>query len=155
MAGHAGDVAGVRAGDGLQDEKGVFDGARHGAKLVERPAERHRAGAWDAAVGGGKAGAARAHGGADDAAAGFAADGEADESRGGGGAGAGAGAGRAFIEQPGVHGLTAKPNVVERERAEAELGDKYGTGAMEALDDGGILRGDAITERLGAVGCGD
>src|SRR5437762_386166 len=65
------------------------------------------------------------------------------------------GAGRAFIEQPGVHGLTAKPNVVERERAEAELGDKNGAGVVETLDDGGVLRGDAIAERLRTVSGGD
>ena len=103
----------------LQDEHGVFDAASHGAEFVEGPAESHRAGAGDAAVGGAEAGDAATHGGRDDAAAGFAADGEADESGGGGGAGAGAGAGGAFFEQPGIHGLAAEPDVVEGERAEA------------------------------------
>src|SRR5437764_4373890 len=46
---------------------------------------RHRARARDAAVGGAKSGDAAAHAGTDDTAAGFAADGEADESGGGGG----------------------------------------------------------------------
>ena len=117
----------------LQDEHGVFDAAGHGAEFVERPAEGHGAGAGHAAVGGAQAGDAAAHGGADDAAAGFAADGEADQAGGGGGAGAGAGAGGAFFEQPGVHGLAAEPDVVERERAEAELGDEHGAGVVAGV----------------------
>ena len=49
-----------------------------------------------------------------------------------GGAGAGARARRAFVEQPRVHRLAAEPDVVERERAEAELGDEHGAGVVEA-----------------------
>ena len=93
--------------------------------------------------------------GLDDAASGFAADGEADEAGGGGGAGAGARAGGAFFEEPGVHGLAAEPDVVERECADAELGDEDGAGVVEAFDDGGVGGGDAIAEGLGAVGGGD
>src|SRR5207302_7966364 len=151
MAWHAGNVARVGAGDGLQDEDGVFNGARHGAELVKGPTKRHRASARNAAIGGAKAGDATAHAGADDAAAGFAADGEADQPRSGGRAGAGAGAGSAFFEEPGIHGLAAKPDVVERERAKTELGKENRAGVVQALDDGGGLRGDAVAKRLRAI----
>ncbi len=155
MLGTAGDVFVVGAGDGVEDEHGVFDAAGHGAEFVEGPAEGHGSGAGDAAEGGAKAGDAAAHGGADDAASGFAADGEGDEAGGGGGAGAGAGAGGAFFEEPGVHGLAAEPDVVEGERAEAEFGDEDCAGGVEAGGDGGVGGGDAVLEGLGAVGGGD
>src|SRR5204862_7327445 len=87
----------------------------------------------------------------DDAAAGFAADGESDESGGGGGARSGAGAGRPFLEQPGIHGLSAEPDVVERERAERELREQHRAGGIEPADDDGISGRDAILERLRAV----
>ena len=78
----------VGAGDGVEDEHGVLDGAGHGAELVERPAEGHGSGAGDAAIGGAQAGDAAAHGRRDDAAAGLGADGEGHEAGGGGCAGA-------------------------------------------------------------------
>jgi len=81
-AGDACQVCSVGARDGVEDEDRVFDGAGHGAELVERPAEGHGAGAGDAAVGGAEAGDAAAHGGADDAAAGLGTDGEADQAGG-------------------------------------------------------------------------
>src|ERR1019366_3758134 len=56
-AGYARHVASVGAGNGLQYEHGVFDTARHGAELVERPAQRHRAGARHPAIGGPQPGA--------------------------------------------------------------------------------------------------
>ena len=133
LAGDAGDVLFVGAGDGIEDEHGVFDGTGHGAEFVEGPTEGHGSGTRDAAESGAKAGDAAAHGGADDAAVGFAADGEGDEACGGGGAGACAGAGGTFFEEPGVHGLAAEPDVVEGERAEGELGDEDGAGFVEAL----------------------
>ena len=77
------------------------------------------------------------------------------KSGGGGRAGTGARTGGALLEQPRIHGLAAEPDVVERQRAEAELGDEHGARVVEALDDGGILIGDAVAERLGAVGGGD
>src|SRR6266478_7622152 len=61
-------------GDGLKNQQGVFDRARHGAEFVERPAEGHGAGARNAAVSGAKSGDAATHAGADDATPGFAAD---------------------------------------------------------------------------------
>src|SRR5258707_853336 len=78
LAGNAGKIAGVGAGDGLQDEQCVFDGARHRAEFVEGPTESHGAGARDAAVGGTQSGDAATHAGTNDASAGFATDGEAD-----------------------------------------------------------------------------
>ena len=155
VAGDGGEVAGIGAGDGVEDEGGVFDAAGHGAELVERPAEGHGAGARDAAEGGAESGDAAAHAGADDAAAGFAADAEADECGSGGGAGSSARAGGAFFEEPGVHGLAAEPDVVEGEGAEAELGEKNGAGVMEALDDSGVFCGDAIAENFCSVSGGD
>ena len=103
----------VGTGDGVEDEHGVFDGAGHGAEFVEGPAEGHGSGARDSAVGGAKAGDAAAHGGRDDAATGFRADGEGYQACCCGGSGASATAGGAFFEEPGVHGLAAEPDVVE------------------------------------------
>jgi len=92
MAGDAGDVAGVGAGDSVENEHRVFDAAGHGAKFIEGPAESHGASARDAAVGGAQASDSTAHAGADDAASRFAADGKCDERGGGGGAGTSAAA---------------------------------------------------------------
>jgi len=39
VAGHAGKYRGIRPGDGLQHQQRIFDGARHGPSLIERPAE--------------------------------------------------------------------------------------------------------------------
>ena len=64
--------------DGIQHQHRVLDGARHWAQLIERPAQRHGAGAWHTPEGRTQASDAAAHGRADDAAAGLAADGEAD-----------------------------------------------------------------------------
>src|SRR5256884_1017653 len=125
VARDARNVARVGAGDGLQNEHGVFDGASHGAELVERPAERHGSGARDAAVGGTKAGDAASHAGADDAAAGFAADGEADKAGGGGCARTGARARRTFFEKPRIHGLATEPNVIE-DRKSTRLNSSHG-----------------------------
>ena len=155
MTRDAGDVAGVRSGDGLENEQRIFDGASHGAELIERPAKGHRAGAGHAAEGGAQPGDSATHAGADDAAAGLAADGEADQPRRRGGARASAGARRAFFQEPRVHGLSAKPNVVEGERAETELREEHGACGVKALHDGGVFFRNAIAERLGAVSSGD
>ena len=155
LAGNAVQVAGVRTGNAIEHEQGVFNAARHGTELVEGPAKSHGAGARNAAVGGAQASDAAAHAGADDAAAGFAADGEGDETCSRGSAGAGARTGRTFFEIPGIHRLTAKPDVVERERAHAELGDQHRAGLVETLDHRGILLGDAVAERLSAVSRGN
>ena len=93
--------------------------------------------------------------GTDDAAAGLAADREADQPRGRRRAGTGARSRRAFLEQPRIHRLAAEPDVVERQRAQAQLGDQHRAGLVEALHHRGVLRGHAIAERLGAVGGGD
>src|SRR5216684_9048429 len=129
-AGDTGKIAGIGSGDGLQDEQCVFDGARHGAEFVERPAEGHGTGARHATVSGAQPGDAATHAGADDAAAGFAANRKAHQTGSGSGAWAGAGTGSAFLKEPGVHGLSAEPNVVERERAEAELRQEHGASGL-------------------------
>ena len=51
--------------------------------------------------------------------------------------------------------MSAEPNVVERESAEAELREENGAGGVEALDDGGVFLGNAIAERLRAIGGGN
>src|ERR1019366_5337773 len=51
MAGYAGQVARIEAGNGMQYQKRIFDRARHRTQLVQRPAERHRSAAWHAPVG--------------------------------------------------------------------------------------------------------
>ena len=155
MAGHAVEVAGVGTGDGVEDEQRVFNEARHGAEFVERPAEGHGAGARDAAVGGAEAGDAAAHGGADDAAAGFAADGEGDEAGGGGGSGTCAGSGRAFFESQGF--MVWPPNQMSLRASAPMLSLAMSTApaCVEAVDDGGVSVGDAVAEGLGAVGGGD
>ena len=79
---HARDVARVGTADGVQHEHRVFHGARHWPEFVERPAERHRAGAWHAPVRRAETGDAAAHAGAHDAAASLAAYREGDEPRG-------------------------------------------------------------------------
>ena len=144
MAGHAGDVAGVGTGDRLQHQHRVLDAARHRAQLVERPAQRHGAGARHAAVGGPQSGDAAAHRGADDAASGLAADREADQPGGGRRAGTGARARCAFFQQPRIHGLAAEPDVVERQRAQAQFGDQHGAGLVQAVDHRGILCGTRL-----------
>src|SRR4029077_1212743 len=130
--------------DGLKDKQCVFDSARHGAELVERPAEGHRASSWDAAEGGTQPGDAATHAGTDDAATGFAADGKAHEARSSGCAGAGAGAGGALFEKPGIYRLSAEPNIIQGESAEAELREEDRTRGVEALYDGSVFRGNTI-----------
>ena len=156
VARHAGYVAGVGAGDGAEHEHCVFDVASHGAKLIESPAEGHGAGAWNAAVGGAQAGNSAAHAGADDAASGLAANGEAHQSGGGGCARARTGTARTLgVGDPRVHGLSAEPDVIEGECAQAELGNQHGAGIVQALHDDGVFLRNAVAEGLGAVGGGD
>jgi len=62
--------------------KGVLDAACHRAQLIERPAQGHRAGPRDSAVGRPQAGNSAAHAGAYDAAASLAADGKSPPARG-------------------------------------------------------------------------
>ena len=152
MRRHARQIAGVGARDRVQHEHRVLHAARHRAELVERPAQRHRAAARHSAERRTQTGDAAAHRWRDDAAAGLAADRESDESRGRRRAGTGARARRAFLEQPRIHRLTAEPDVVERERAEAELRDQHCAGLVESRDDGGVGRRNAIAVELRAVG---
>ena len=138
-----------------EDENGVFDIARHGAEFVERPAQRHGAGARHAAVGWAQASDAAAHRGADDAAAGLASDREANQSGSGGRTGTCTRTGRAFFQQPRIHGLAAKPDVVERESAEAQLGDQHSTGGIQTRNDSAVFSGNAIAVGFCAVSGGN
>ena len=61
-------IPGIRPGNRMQHQHGVLDAARHRPQLVERPAQRHRAGARHAAVSGPQPGDPAAHRRADDAA---------------------------------------------------------------------------------------
>ena len=51
--------------------------------------------------------------------------------------------------------MATEPDVVEGERSEAELGDENRAGGVKALDDGGVVFGNAIAERLGAISGGN
>ena len=66
--------------------------------------------------------------------------------------GPGARSRRAFFEQPRVHRLAAEPDVVERQRAQAQLGDEHRAGLVQTAHDGGVGGRHAIPERLRAVG---
>ncbi len=78
---HARHVARIGSADRAQHEHRVFDAAGHRSELVERPAERHRAGARHATERRTQACDTAAHRRRDDAPAGLAADREADQSR--------------------------------------------------------------------------
>ena len=62
----------------------------------------------------------------------------------------GARAGRALFEQPRIHRLAAEPDVVQCERAEAELRDQHRAGVVETPHDRRIILRHAIAKRLGA-----
>src|ERR1039457_2353152 len=57
----------------------------------------------------------------------------------------------ALFQQPWVHGLAAEPDVVERQRTHAQLGDQNGARLVEEMDYCGVLRGHAAAERLGPI----
>ena len=78
-------------------------------------------------------------------------DGETHQSRGSCGARSSARTRRSFLEQPRIHGLPAEPDIVERQRAQAQLGDEHRTRVVETLHYRGVLRGDAGPESFGAV----
>ena len=117
----------------------------HRAELVERPAERHGAGARHAAEGRTQAGRRRSASRGDDAAAGLAADGERHErGRRRGRAGPGARSRTPSSGSPRVHRLAAEPDVVERERAEGQLRDEHRAAVVEPAHDGRIGRGTRL-----------
>src|SRR5207244_6420031 len=113
--------------------------AGHGAEISEGPVEGQGSAARHAAVSGARPGDSATHAGADDAAAGLAANREADQARRSSGARTGAGARRAFLREPRVHRLPAEPNIVERQGAETELCYEHGTRGVQTLDDRGGL----------------
>jgi hypothetical protein len=55
-------------------------------------------------------------------------------------------------KQPGIHGLSAKPDVVQRQRAQAELGNQHRASIVQPRSHRGIFAGNAIAIWLGAVG---
>ncbi len=139
----------------MQHQQRVLDGAGHRTELVKRPAERHRAGARHASIRGPQSGDSAAHAGADDAAAGLAANREADESSRRGRPRPGAGARRSFLQQPRVHRLSPEPDVIQCQRAEAELGDQHGARSVQPFHHGGVFFRNAVAVRLRAIGCGN
>ena len=152
MARHARRVARVRPADGLEHEHRVFHRTRHRAELVQRPAKRHRAGTCHAPERWAQPRHAATHRGADDAPARLAADGKCHQRRGGRRPGAGARPRSALLQKPRVHRLAAEPDVVQGERAERELRQHHRAGVVEPSDHRGVRRGDAVAERLSAVG---
>ena len=70
----------------------------------------------------------------------------------GGSAGPRAGARRPLLEQPRIHGLTAEPDVVQRQRAQAQLGHQHCARCIEPCCHGRVFLGYAIPVRLRAVG---
>ena len=153
----AGGVRGIEAGDGLQDERGVFDRLRERADLVERRGEGDEAVAGNAAVGGFQADDAAMRGGLADGAAGVGAergDGGVVGDGGGGTTGRTAGdagvvVGVAGFSERGVFGGGAHGELVLIEAAE---GDR--PGGAEFFDDGGVVGRDVVFEEFRAAGAG-
>jgi hypothetical protein len=69
----------------------------------------------------------------DDAAAGLAADRKSYQPGGRSGAWSGARPRRALFEQPQIHGLTAEPDIVERQRSQTHLGHLHGASLAQAF----------------------
>ena len=61
--------------------------------------------------------------------------------------------GGALFEKPGIHRLAAEPDIVERQRAQAQLRHQHRARIVQPLHHRGVLRGNAVAERLGAIGC--
>src|SRR3984957_3123373 len=58
---------------------------------------------------------------------------------------------RTFFRKPRIHRLPAKPDVVERQRAQAELSHQHRPGCVESLHDDGVFTRNAIPIGLGAI----
>ena len=114
MAGHARHVTRVRPVDRVQHEHRVLYPARHRTQLVERPGQRHRPGARHAPVCRTQSGNAAPHRRTDNAAAGLAPDREPDQSRRSGRTRTRARSRRRLFQQPRIHRLSTKPNIVQR-----------------------------------------
>src|SRR5262249_51434212 len=117
--------------------------------------EGHRAGARHAPEGGPQAGKPAAGAGADGAPEGLAADGEGNEPGRDRRCRSRARATRALLQEPGVAGAAAEPDVVERERTERQLRRQNAAGGPEPGDDGRVLLRHAVAEGLGAPGGAD
>ena len=149
---HDGEVEVVGAGDGVEDQRVVLDGAGHRANLVERVARRHDAVAADPSEGGTEPHDPATDRRRQDRTAGIGADGEADETGGGSAAGTRRGSTRSLLGVPRVVRAAAEPLVSEGELAGRELGDQHRSSRVEPLDDGRIEVEHLVLERRGAPG---
>src|SRR5262249_38737110 len=151
FARNAGYVSRIGTGNRVENQHRILDVARHRTEFVERPAQRHRAGAGKASEGGPQPRYSAWPARTDDASTLIAADRTPDQSGRCCSSWTRARSRGAFLEQPRIHRLAAKPNIVQREGAHTKLGDEHGSSVMEALHDGSINVGDATLEWLGAV----
>src|SRR5581483_2081969 len=58
---------------------------------------------------------------------------------------------RALLQEPRVHGLAAKPDIVQRQGTHAQLRDEHGASRSQALYNGRILQRHTILEGLGTI----
>ena len=87
-----------------------------------------------------------------DAALCFAADTQSDEARGGGCARTGALSRSSLFHEAWIHGLPAEPDVIERERAHAELRKEDCSGCVKSVGNDGILARNSVSVGFGTVG---
>ena len=153
----AGGIRRIKSGDGLENARGIFDGLRERADLVERGSEGYEAIAGNSAVAGLEADDATVGGGLADGAAGVRTEGgDGGEVGHGSSRAAGRTAGHAIV----VVGISsdAEGGVfrggAHREFVLVHPPEGDGTGGTELLDDGGVVGGDEIFEKLGAASAG-
>src|SRR6185437_2151180 len=107
------------------------------------------------AIGWTQSGDTAAHAGPDNAAAGFASHRECNQPGRSCGTRPGARSRRSFFQEPWIHGLSAKPDIVQRQGSETELCHEHRTGLVQSADNRCIVCRDAIAVRFSAVGCGN
>jgi hypothetical protein len=56
-----------------------------------------------------------------------------------------------FLQEPWIHGLTAKPDIIERQRSQAQLCDEHRACIVQTTYDGGIRFGHSVSEGLRTV----
>ena len=150
-------IAGVVAGDHLEEEGGVFDGEGHGADLIEGGSEGDEAIAGDKAVGGFEADDPAEGGGLADRAAGIGTQATETESGGTGGRRAAGGTAGDALGVPGILG-GAEGGIFGRgahgEFVEVGFAEDDGAGGFEFFDDGGVVGGAEVFEHFGGAGGG-
>ena len=159
-AGGGGAVFGINSGESTEQDRGVADGAAHGASAILRVGDGNDAAAADESDGGLDADGAVGGGRTDDGAVGFRADGEGAEICGDACAGAGAGAARIAVESVGIFGEAAAAAPSAGGMAGADIGpfagigfgENYGAGLAEFLRDERIFGGLRADEGQGAGG---